>query len=252
MRCTTCNKEIENKTEHYKSAIHEENSKRRLAGIQPMDKLEVKECETVTAKKPEPRRMEETGLYKLKDKECLYCDEIVTCEYIDHLETHGFKLLLPQYIVNVDGLIKHLKEKVGYCMCTCCNKRFSCIGKARAHMSAMHHMNYINTEEYDSFYNYPEKGIGYVSEDGSELYLPSGKIAGNKKYTKYYAQTLRDIEYYQNMNKKYTQVVHKEAPAQTEEEKIKIRQFTERSERNRLKIGMSNNSQKHFRDDWMQ
>ncbi|EIJ89723.1 pre-60S factor REI1 [Nematocida parisii] len=254
MKCTTCNKEVENKKEHYKSAIHEENSKRRLAGIEPMDSLEVKECESISVKKPETnnKRTEETGVYALKENECLYCDEIVSGEYIEHLEMHGFKLLLPQYIVNVCGLIKHLKEKIGYCMCTCCNKRFSCISKARSHMVSMHHMNYINTEEYDSFYSYPEKGIGYISQDGSELYLPSGKIAGNKRYNKYYAQTLRDIEYYQDMNKKHTQVVTKEVPEQTEEEKLKIKQFTQRFERNKLKIGRSNNNQKHFRDDWMQ
>ncbi|KAI5191308.1 pre-60S factor REI1 [Nematocida minor] len=251
MKCRTCNEIIENKTEHYQSAVHEENIKRKLIGLDPVKEVEAKEKDAVSAKLPEGRKMEETGVYKLKDNECLFCSQIST-NYMEHLETHGFKLLLPQYIINVDGLIKHLKEKVSYCMCTCCNKRFSCINKARNHMESMNHMNYINTEEYDSFYEYPEKGVGYVSEDGSELYLPSGRVAGNKKYNKYYAQTLRDIEYYKNMRKTYTQVVAKEAPKQSEEEKIKIRQFTERMERNKLKIGKSNNSQKHFREDWLQ
>lgn len=250
MKCRTCNEIIENKTEHYQSLLHEENLKRKLIGLEPLAELPTKE--EVTEKKVEVKKTEETGLYDIKENECLYCGQIVSSDYIEHLESHGFKLLLPQYITNIDGLITHLREKIHYCMCTFCNKRFSSITKARNHMHSMNHMNYANTEEYDSFYTYPEKGVGYVSEDGTELYLPSGRVAGNKKYSKYYAQTLRDIEYYQNMKKSYTQVVHKELPEQTEEEKIKTRQFVERQQRNNLKIGMQNNSQKHFRDDWMQ
>lgn len=251
MKCRTCNEIIEDKIEHYQSLLHEENIKRKLIGLEPIKEIERPENEPCHAKETEGKKQEETGVYKLKENECLYCNEICT-EYIDHLEKHGFKLLLPKYIVDLSGLITHLREKVSYCMCTCCNKRFSCINKARGHMTAMNHTGYINTEEYDSFYEYPEKGVGYVSEDGSELYLPSGRVAGNKKYNRYYAQTLRDIEYYKEMNKKYGQVVTREEPEKTEEEKIKIRQFKEREERNRLKIGRSNNSQKHFRDDWMQ
>ncbi|KAH9386211.1 pre-60S factor REI1 [Nematocida major] len=251
MKCITCNEIIENKTEHYQSLLHEENIKRKLIGLPPVKQLDVKEKEEAHIKRQAVLSTEETGIYDLKENECLYCNETAE-NYVEHLETHGFKLLLPQYITNINGLITHLREKIGYCMCTCCNKRFSCVAKARSHMKSMDHMNYINTEEYDSFYTYPEKGVGYISEDGSELYLPSGRIAGNKKYNKYYAQTLRDISYYQSMNKKYAQVVAKEAPPASAEEKIKIKQFAERQERNRLKIGMQNNSQKHFRDDWMQ
>lgn len=251
MKCRTCNEIIEDKIAHYQSPVHEENIRRKITGQAPVKQIDIPEKQEILQRKTEGRNTEETGVYSLKENECLYCNERPT-EYIAHLETHGFKLLLQQYIVDLEGLINHLKEKISYCICTCCNKRFSCISKTRAHMESMNHTGYINTEEYDSFYSYPERGIGYVSEDGSELYLPSGRVAGNKKYNRYYAQTLRDIEYYREMNKTYTQITTREAPEQTEEEKIKIRQFTERQHRSQLKIGRSNNNQKHFRDDWMQ
>ncbi|KAI5171366.1 pre-60S factor REI1 [Nematocida sp. LUAm3] len=275
MKCRTCSIEIEKEqvTYHYTSDLHAENLRRKEANIPSISQnewIEQQQKQEIDSKKQDKRTIspqkEETGTYLLKTGECFFCDELIDTStqpffmdvsYLKHLHTHGFKLLLSKYITNVYGLLSYLKDKIERCVCLCCNKRFCSIIRVRAHMVTLFHTRYTNSEEYDAFYTYPEAPQAYVITDGAELLLPSGRVAGNKKYTKYFTQTLREEGYYKSLDpigNKFEEirVQKRQDIPQTQEEKIQLEKFLERSNKHHLRVSQGSNKQKHYREDWMQ
>lgn len=217
-------------------------------------------------KKTHTQELNETGVHELGNGECYFCGEYIKTqlkpfymdtEYMKHLHTHGFKLLMPKCITDVFGLMKYITEKISNCMCVCCNKKFSSISRLRSHMVSLFHTRYVNSEEYDDYYSYPDTPNAYILEGGAELLLPSGRIAGHKKYAKYYAQTLRDESYYKSLNpmgERFAEqrMLQKQEIEQTQEEIIKIEKYVMHQRRNEYKVSKSANKQKHYREDWMQ
>lgn len=271
MKCRACNIEIERDsiTQHYQDAFHTENLRRKELGMPPVEEAEWSEHEKDKQKHAEHRPTgqykteENSGQHKVQNGECLFCGEThgagsayyLTPEYIKHLQTHGFYFAAEKYITDVKGLMKHLVEKIEHCECMYCSKRFSHIAKTRAHMKSMGHMRYAHTDEYDAYYTYPEQAMGYISEDGAELTLPSGRVAGHKKYQRYYDQTLREEDYYKNLDplqQKFEEAqIQRRQDTEIEESVQKAKQ-TEKTQREMLRVSRSANNQKHYRDDWMQ
>ncbi|KAI5180329.1 pre-60S factor REI1 [Nematocida sp. AWRm80] len=269
MKCSACNIEInpEEISRHYKDQIHEENLRRKSLGMPPLSVEEVIPPQvSEEVPKEEKHKVDQgDGTHTLQPHECLYCGEIIKegvslerSNYLVHMQKHGFKLLLPNYISDLPGLVNSLSRRIEECRCTFCNKRFSNIHKARSHMLTLGHARYVNSEDFSEYYTYPERPVGYVTEDGTELYLPSGRIAGNKKYSKYYAQTLRDPEYYKQMDP--IKIKFEEQQLTLQKEKIEysaeaikqITKYDKRTQKNALKVSKAANNQKTFREDWMQ
>lgn len=286
MKCRACNIEMEKhlRTRHYQSETHAENMVRKGLGLPPAPEKEKaqagaeqkpgEEKSPTSTKKRSTRKKEEDTpekypneeyTYALAHGECFYCGLVIDIEeeayyttekYLEHLEEHGFRLLRREDLRDIHGLLGRIKEKIEHCMCTFCNKRFSRMESTREHMNTESHARYVNTEDYDEFYEYPEKPAAYLSEDGSELLMASGRVIGHKKYAKYYAQTLREENFYTNMDtihiRHQQQMVKKELPPQTKEEVLKINQHKRVGNKNALKVGKAGNVQKHYREDWMQ
>ncbi|KAI5184404.1 pre-60S factor REI1 [Nematocida homosporus] len=204
--------------------------------------------------------------YSLGVGECLFCGTVVKTEtepfymdveYLKHLHTHGFKLLMTQCISDLYGLMTCLVKRIESCRCLFCSKRFSSIGSARSHMVSLFHTRYVNSDEYDEYYTYPEPKPAYVSADGAELLLPSGKIVGNKKYMKYYAQTLREEGYYKNLDPirvkfEEKRIQERQVFEKTQEELVQVEKHKRREQRNDLKVSKAANKQTYYREDWLQ
>ncbi|OAG29390.1 pre-6S factor REI1 [Nematocida displodere] len=272
MKCRACNVSVEQGevTQHYQDSFHTENLRRKGMGIGPIAFDEWKQQQP--AAQPEEAKTAKlidasaVFLHAMQKGECFYCEANIPTmatpyasdeRFLAHLETHGFKLLMPHCIHDTPGLMEYLEKKISYCVCTFCNKRFPNITKLRMHMQSMWHMRYMNSDEYDDYYTYPERPLAYITEDGAELLLPSGRVAGHRKYAKYYAQTLREEEYYKNLDPikvkfEKQQMARKEQVAASKGELIEIEKHQERMSRNHLRVSKSANNQSHFRDDWMQ
>jgi len=273
MKCRACKVEMEREEAmaHYQGSFHIENLRRKEIGMESISK-EAWEGQSGNApaisgdmeKEEDQRAKEEIGTHALQNGECFFCgavlDVAAPCwtdlKYINHLETHGFYFIAEKYIVDFSGLMEYLREKVSECVCMYCNKRFSHISKARSHMMSMDHMRYSQTTEYDAFYEYPEQETAQISEDGTELTLPTGRVVGHKKYQRYYSQVLREENYYMNMDQihlkfRKEQLQRKTVP-ETDVERMVKQKESERVRKDTLKVSKGRNCQKHYREDWMQ
>jgi len=163
---------------------------------------------------------------------CLFCSAPSSTveNNLKHMSSeHSFFVPDLEYLVDVEGLLTYLGEKVG-CgfLCLWCNekgKAFQAVEAAQAHMRDKGHTKMLHEGdalfEYADFYDYrpsypdydPEKGVETdmevecsskssqgddddeveveeVDGDGYTLVLPSGATVGHRSLLRYYKQSL--------------------------------------------------------------
>jgi len=164
---------------------------------------------------------------------CLFCSASSSAveENLKHMSSnHSFFVPDLEYLVDVDGLLTYLGEKVG-CgfLCLWCNekgKAFHTVDAAQTHMRDKGHTKMLHEGdalfEYADFYDYrpsypdydPSKGtdtdmevecgsqstqdnedeeeveLEQVDGDGYTLVLPSGATVGHRSLLRYYKQSL--------------------------------------------------------------
>ena len=158
----------------------------------------------------------------LEINECLFCSkksEDMESSLTHMNKTHGFFIPDLDYIVDVEGLIGYLCEKVGVgCMCLYCNDRGKAYHSAEAvqqHMVSKSHCKiffeddaaFEYAEYYDYSSSYPEghegpqcqtlaipENAAYVNDD-LELVLPSGVAVGHRALRYVYKQRVPTLEH---------------------------------------------------------
>jgi pre-60S factor REI1 len=124
---------------------------------------------------------------------------------------YGFFLPDMEYMVDLEGMIEYLNEKVKLGnICLFCQKRFNDGRSTQHHMISKSHckLTYeegVDTEEYEEFYDfsstYEDLEEEELDENGEiiqneasthpttgELILPDGKILGHRSFRRYYKQ----------------------------------------------------------------
>lgn len=163
---------------------------------------------------------------------CLFCPDQKKCTFpsVDDNIKHMFKhhgLYLPEakYLIDKEGLIRYLGEKIGLGnMCLVCNYQGRDVSSVREHMQAKRHMKIpyeseVEKLEISDFYDFSstyelesqilsgqedENDWEDVSSDdgesdvedidnqildtGTELVLPSGAVIGHRSLARYYRQ----------------------------------------------------------------
>lgn len=159
-------------------------------------------------------------------EECLFCSHISSSleENTKHMTVkHGFFIPDLEYLIDLEGLITYLGEKVGVGhLCLWCNekgKSFRSTQAVQKHMVDKGHCKMLHDGEvlfeYADFYDYRPSYPDYQAEgatggdeeamdvqdeeevkpvdlscDGYELVLPSGSTVGHRSLQKYYRQNL--------------------------------------------------------------
>ncbi|CEP64736.1 Rei1p LALA0_S13e01860g [Lachancea lanzarotensis] len=165
---------------------------------------------------------------------CLFCNKRngfpTLDDALEHMfKCHGFYIPEQQYLVDKEGLIKYLSEKIGLGnMCLCCNFQGRSLEAVRAHMLAKAHCRipYETEDEmleisefYDFSSTYADRALDagdendwedvgsdeegaeieeeeevpreFIYNDGTELYLPTGIKVGHRSLQRYYRQNLK-------------------------------------------------------------
>lgn len=251
--CKSCFASTEKIKEHYKGEWHILNSKRRAQGLIPLKRSEYKELiaqqggkkssgsvagdvqspkrtnveppstvteehegeleeeEDVEEEEPEPPKIG-PNISIFDDKEFDTTDECV--QYM--ATKFGFFIPDAEYLVDLDGLVEYLGEKVklgGYCLY--CQKIFGPGKPCQNHMTSKSHCklryeNGIDGEEFEDFYDfsasYEDVDDVEFDEDGNvieggmkiastgELVLSDGRIVGHRDFRRYYKQHYRPAE----------------------------------------------------------
>ncbi|ESP01894.1 hypothetical protein LOTGIDRAFT_238085 [Lottia gigantea] len=151
-------------------------------------------------------------------EECLFCSVIGDSleDNVKHMtEEHSFFIPDAEYLVNLEGLISYLGEKVGVAnMCLWCNTKgrsFYSKQAAKNHMVDKGHSKMLHEGEavfeYSDFYDYRKSYPDHEGKtdeeeemeidtpdlvgEGFELVLPSGATIGHRSLARYYKQKLR-------------------------------------------------------------
>ncbi|XP_067928135.1 cytoplasmic 60S subunit biogenesis factor ZNF622-like [Watersipora subatra] len=215
-------------------------------------------------------------------EECLFCRKISKSlvANVKHMTSHhSFFLPNVEYLVDLEGLISYLGEKIGSGkMCLWCNEKSKVFHSVRAtqqHMLDKGHCMlqdegdaaYEYTDFYDFTSSYPdgrnanpdeEVEVNAVDMDDNEfeLTLPSGAKVGHRALAKYYKQNLVS-----RMNPEGRSVVNKVmshykalgwtgATGSAVERRVKDMQFMQRTKNKHWqKLGVKANktAQTHFR-----
>ncbi|AET40667.1 Rei1p Ecym_6287 [Eremothecium cymbalariae DBVPG len=176
---------------------------------------------------------------KLKNKvdipleTCLFCSKrsFKTFEQnLGHMfKSHGFYIPEEKYLVDKEGMVKYLSEKIGIGnLCLCCSYQGRSLEAVRAHMLAKSHCRvpYESEDEQleiSEFYDFTssyaaldtatnsdenewedieEEGLASEDDDevlqqevlyhdGAELHLPTGMKVGHRSLQRYYRQNLK-------------------------------------------------------------
>lgn len=151
-------------------------------------------------------------------EECLFCSHVSasTEDNLMHMSNqHGFFVPDAEYLVDAEGLLSHLGEKVGVGkMCLWCNDKghtFYATKAVQQHMIDKGHCKMLfegdAVYEFSDFYDYrssyPDDGIAdengdlpvvptdlEVQEDDYRLALPSGATVGHRSLMRFYRQNL--------------------------------------------------------------
>lgn len=202
--------------------------------IQPVNESESNE--ELSEEQQAEKLMEE----KLKNKveipkeNCLFCNKKFPYfeECLNHMfKKHGFYIPEQKYLVDKEGLVKYMAEKVGLGnLCFVCSFQGRSLEAARAHMLSKNHCKIpYETEdekmEISDFYDFTSTYNDQVTEDaegadegewedveeggdvedeeeeelpqevsyndGVELHLPSGVKLGHRSLARYYRQNLK-------------------------------------------------------------
>jgi pre-60S factor REI1 len=219
LACRACNKKFksdEQLEQHLQSKKHlkaaqgkttAEVVEKRPAGKKPAAAEEeaTSEAEAVAKRIEKGRRL---GFV-----ECVFCSHKSETaeETAEHMsDAHGFFIPDVEFLVNLEGLLSYLGDKVGvgFC-CVYCHRVFESMQAARQHMDALSHAKMVFNDdedaeagEYDEFYDfadtYGEDAVRRLPElvlsaDGTQLRLgDSGKSIGHRDMRPYYEQNVRD------------------------------------------------------------
>lgn len=145
-------------------------------------------------------------------EECLFCSTVSSdlSENLQHMtDVHSFFIPDIEYLVNLEGLISYLGEKVGTgFICLWCNekgKSFYSAKSVQQHMVDKGHCKLLHEgsvlEEYAEFYDYStsypdhsdnevasdeEIEINEINGEGYQMVLPSGATIGHRSLMRYY------------------------------------------------------------------
>ncbi|KAK6166531.1 hypothetical protein SNE40_023195 [Patella caerulea] len=159
-------------------------------------------------------------------EECLFCTNVSSSleENVKHMTVnHSFFIPDADYLIDLEGLISYLGEKVGVAnMCLWCNTRgksFYSKQAAKNHMVDKGHSKMLHEGEsvfeYSDFYDYRKSYPDHAERneedeqmelgdtpdlggDGYELVLPSGATIGHRSLARYYKQRLRPTRSHQH------------------------------------------------------
>lgn len=220
--CTACHKTFSSEKSyesHQRSQKHKDVVKKK--GESPPPKAsppKVKTTEKTEGKEEEEEEIEEAEEGEpLAMNECLFCphfeDDLES--NLDHMSwTHGFFIPDIEYLVNLQGLIEYLGEKVGTAnLCLYCNERgktFLSVEAVQHHMIDKSHCKlFFEADaalEYAEFYDYsksyPDEGspnddavqTALTINDDLELVLPSGVMLGHRYLKNHYKQRVPLME----------------------------------------------------------
>ncbi|EDO17214.1 hypothetical protein Kpol_1035p27 [Vanderwaltozyma polyspora DSM 70294] len=195
-------------------------------------KPDVEQEEEVDEEKQAELLMQE----KLKNRvdipleQCLFCTNNKTFKSFEmnltHMyQSHGFYMPEQKYLINKEGLVKYMSEKVGLGnVCIVCNYQGNSLNAVRSHMLSKRHCKipYESNDEkleISEFYDFEksyattegdngewedideedvnsddeeiDETTEYLYQDGIELHLPSGIKVGHRSMQRYYKQDLR-------------------------------------------------------------
>lgn len=228
---------------------------------------------------------------KLDERDCLFCSHRATCinSNLHHMSLkHSFFIPDVAFCSDVAGLLKYLGDKISVGnICIYCNgkgRQIYSLEAVRKHMIDLGHtkMDYSfgNELEYAEFYSYEDgSGEDWESVDSAEsfeevedldqgaqvvpltgeLVLPNGTRLGNRKFSKFYRQSLRDkvekqsvvikrlMENYKQLGQVQSTRLSKESRAIMAAEKV--RRAVQIHEK--LAISQKANNQAHFRPQVM-
>lgn len=196
---------------------------------------------------------------------CLFCSSNSSAtveENLKHMSSsHSFFIPDLDYLVDMEGLLTYLGEKVG-CgfLCLWCNekgKAFHNVDSAQAHMRDKGHSKMLHEDE--------EVNVEEVDGDGYTLVLPSGATVGHRSLLRYYKQSLNPRFHSSNaIVAKHRTAVQKLmshykalgwAGCTGEAAKVKAKdiQFAQKAfHKNRMQIGVkANKLQHHYREQVM-
>lgn len=220
--CNECRKLYSTKNaynNHLTSKRHKENVKNNLSKpaeekVAPAAK---KQQQVDEEGEMDGSDIEDVDEFDLEPEDCLFCNNSADSvdENLKHMRlSHGFCIPDCEYLVNLEGFLRHLCDKVGkYFMCLKCNDSGKCFLSAEAakmHMVDKGHCMVDFSEyaalEYQNFYDYrpsypdydpndPDKEIlppkPAVSIVDGELVSKDGTVAVNRHLAFYYKQNFK-------------------------------------------------------------
>jgi pre-60S factor REI1 len=255
-RCNTCKAtfvDIDKVKEHYRSDWHVLNSKRRANGLIPLSKAEYKRAlpmiekkralkpalpanpnqspkpptniPTVETPQPADEEEEEDIDENIPEEELLPTASIfdrktfeTMDECVDYMGlTYGFFIPEIEYLVDMNGFLSYLNEKVkaGH-ICLYCQRKFKRSRSCQNHMISKSHCKIAyssdtDIEEFEDFYDfsssYEDAEENECDEDGNpieeksleispigELVLADGRVVGHRMYRRYYKQKFHQEE----------------------------------------------------------
>ncbi|CAG8493003.1 10367_t:CDS:2 [Gigaspora rosea] len=206
--CAACKKTYYSENAY---ANHLRSNKHKVAEIKAVqDGGVLAKKTTLSARKDEENMQEE---FKLTEIDCLFCtqkSESFETNLTHMTRAHSFFIPEIEYLVDLQGLIKYLGEKISVKnLCLYCNGRgkgLKSFEAVRQHMIDKGHCKiaYERDEDimevsdfYDFTSSYPvEEGSedDLLNDDDIELILPSGARIGHRSLRRYYKQNLRPEE----------------------------------------------------------
>jgi hypothetical protein len=242
-KCNTCKAAfsgIDKVKEHYKSDWHILNSKRRANNLGPLSKADYKIVTKIqTSKKSAPKIISKDFTLETVEKGSAITNAGMDIEEEEMMEelplgpnisifdnkefetveecveymatTFGFFIPDQEYLVDLEGLLGYLGEKVKLGgLCLCCQRQCKPGRPCQNHMRDSSHCKIafaegVDMDEYEDFYDYTSSYEGMPEEeDGTvktveissigELVLLDGRVAGHRDYRLYYKQHYRPTE----------------------------------------------------------
>jgi hypothetical protein len=198
---------------------------------------------------------------EITERDCLFCTRSFKNETdnLTHMiNDHHFFIPDYEYLVDLKGFLKYLGLKISnYYICLYCNgsgKSFYSTISTRHHMVSKGHckIRYESEddfEEYQDFYDFSESSVDseplmdgpIISEDNTELILPTGARVGHRSLQVYYRQSLRTTK--PGIKIRMTKEQREAIDYAHKSNKTLMRDHVNY----RLVMGMKNNNQKHHR-----
>lgn len=200
------------------------------------EKDDIKETETAEQIEEELYNLKLSNKVEIPLTSCLFCHPKDGASFDDleqnliHMfQKHGLYIPESKYLVDKEGLIRYLGEKIGFGnVCLCCSYQGKDIAAVREHMKVKRHMRipYESEDEkleisgfydFSSTYNedttvvseeadgddwedvsgdesdddeLPRNDQNSIINNGFELILPTGKVLGHRSLQRYYRQNL--------------------------------------------------------------